>query len=526
MALVLPRVGNQAVIRVGGKLVLQIGTLGDTRINAAHSPVWLQLPEAMLSPVHTTPLEIEVTAQSGRWGGLAQIYYGSQATLHPYYEGHFKDKQYFNLASVIAMSLIGLLVTGLWWQTRDSFFGIFAVFALASIFRPLDYLLPEPPLPWPLWGAFVAMSFIVTYFFLLLFIVQVLSRPPRWVYAALWCYLYTACIAAFIAFYGRYPWLWTATVTSNFILSLSLVYLSYRALRYGALENKLLAAATLLILVVAARDLILTRLVSASVTYGYLPRALLVLMFIMLWIVVKRYALHMQNYRELNITLASRVAAREDELQVIHQQLMNERELQVTLQERERIMRDIHDGVGSQLVGLLSLIKKGDLKTTSLQTHVNAALDELRMAVDAMQPMNGDLATVLATLRFRLQPRLEAAGITMVWEVDELPQMTNLTSDMVLQIQRILLEAFTNILRHAQATQVVVKAYHQHTPAAWMLEISDNGVGLSNQASASNTVTGHGMRNMQTRAIAIGAALFVSINPDGGVMIRVILPFK
>ncbi|MEI2746307.1 MAG: hypothetical protein V9G22_13180 [Ottowia sp.] len=47
--------------------------------------------------------------------------------------------------------------------------------------------------------------------------------------------------------------------------------------------------------------------------------------------------------------------------------------------------------------------------------------------------MHGDLTTVLATLRYRLRPRLEAAGIAIDWQVDELPPIEGLTPTTVLQ---------------------------------------------------------------------------------------------
>jgi signal transduction histidine kinase len=83
---------------------------------------------------------------------------------------------------------------------------------------------------------------------------------------------------------------------------------------------------------------------------------------------------------------------------------------------------------------------------------VQIALDEMRMAVDSLQPMHDDFVSVLAMLRYRLQPRLQAAGIEVVWDVAELPPLRQLSPQAVLQVQRILLEAFTNVLKHAHAS--------------------------------------------------------------------------
>jgi len=188
---------------------------------------------------------------------------------------------------------------------------------------------------------------------------------------------------------------------------------------------------------------------------------------------------------------------------------------QAVLLERQRIMREIHDGVGSQLVGLRSLVRQSDPDVPQLVQHVDAALDELRIAVDSMQPVHGDLATVLATLRYRLQPRLDAAGVRVVWDVEALPALEHLSPGAVLQVQRILLEGFTNIIRHARATSVHVRARMEQGDGAGRavcIELKDNGVGLKTGEGS----LGHGIANMRARAELVGARAELRSAPEGG----------
>lgn len=188
--------------------------------------------------------------------------------------------------------------------------------------------------------------------------------------------------------------------------------------------------------------------------------ALFFFVLLLAWIVVQRYSASVDEVRALNAGLAQRLNEREAQLSQTFETLRAQREEQAALQERQRIMRDIHDGVGSQLVGLLSLVRQAESDRPVLEQHVSSALDELRLAVDSQQPVHGDLTIVLATLRYRLQSRLQAAGIAIVWDVSPLPHLGNLSPQAVLQIQRILLEAFTNVIRHSQAKTVTVSASH------------------------------------------------------------------
>lgn len=81
--------------------------------------------------------------------------------------------------------------------------------------------------------------------------------------------------------------------------------------------------------------------------------------------------------------------------------------------------------------------------------HADAALDELRMAVDAMHNIEGDLPTLLASMRYRLQDRFNACGITLDWQIDDHLPQASVGPQQLVQVQRIVLESFTNILKHA-----------------------------------------------------------------------------
>jgi len=219
------------------------------------------------------------------------------------------------------------------------------------------------------------------------------------------------------------------------------------------------------------------------------------------------------------------VAEREQQLHQAFGDLQKQQQEQAVLTERQRIMREIHDGVGSQLVGLLSMVGQRNTDPAVLEEHVKQALDEMRMAVDSLQPVHGDLVAVLATLRYRLQPRLAAAGVQVRWDVSQLPTLPQLSPQSVLQVQRILLEGFTNVLKHARATEVAVQAQLVDTDegrAVIQLSLTDNGVGLP----AQREVGGHGVANMQSRAASIGASLRVEPGAEGGTSVVLHWPMQ
>jgi signal transduction histidine kinase len=119
-----------------------------------------------------------------------------------------------------------------------------------------------------------------------------------------------------------------------------------------------------------------------------------------------------------------------------------------------------------------------------------------------MEPVETDLLLLLATLRFRLQPRLEAAGVKLVWDAGEAPPLEWLDQRHALHILRILQEAFANILKHSGARQVTVSVRAEGDQV--LVRVQDDGRGFD---PARPVRGGRGLTNQLRRAEAIGGAI-------------------
>lgn len=522
-ALFFPRIGNQAEVVIGGEVIRQLGQLGVPTQDHAKAPVWIDLPRSRLLDGRPTPLEVRISAQAGRWGGLAGPVFGPAAELRPLYQVNYRWRQGASIVIVLALGLMSLMAGGLWWRQRDALYGLLAFTAVFGVVRMSDRLLVEPPLPWPLWGAVTACAFALHLLLLARFALEAVDLRAAWVRRGFWISTGAACAAAMAGFLLARPGLWTAALAALAIGPgmAVLVGCSQRAWTTRSRQSVLLCLAGFLVILTGVRDFLVVRLAeSGSGSFSLLPHAVFVFVLFMGWIVVDRYSEQVAQFRELNASLGRRIAEREEQLSASHRLLTQQSEQQAALQERQRIMRDIHDGVGAHLVSLLNLVNQGTVKGPELQAEINLALDELRMAVDSMQPVDGDLAAVLGTLRYRLQPRLLAAGLAMHWDVDALPPLPGLTPQVVLQVQRILLETFTNIVRHGRAKSVSVWARTLEDPPRVALEVSDDGCGFQAGAAAG----GMGLRNMRARCEAIGGTLDIRSLPGQGCAVRLELP--
>lgn len=532
-----PRVGNQVEVYVGGELLMHRGVLGDSRTDAAKSPLWMPVPARFLSDTLPTPLEVRVTMQAGRWGGLATPLFGPEERLLPQHRERTMWRQWVAVGVVFSLALTGVIAGGLWRLNREPVYGYFALCAPFGILRYADRLWETPPVGWPLWGGIMGMALVIHLLLLTRFALAMVGCDGVRVRQAFWAWVVVEAGVVAGAFGGGMPWLWTLGLAFLFPPAFFAYALSARhALLTRQSDAIALCLASFIPVGAGVYDFLAVRVPTAGQgRTALLPLATMLFVLLVGWLFLSRYGRQVHAYQRLSSSLDEKVRQREHELKVSYALLQQEHAQHAALQERQRIMRDIHDGVGSQLVGLLSLIGKGRASRAELREHANAALDELRMAVDAMQPVDGDLAAVLATLRYRLQPRLAATGVQVDWQVEELPTLDGLTPHMVLQIQRILLEAFTNVLRHAQATRVRISARHQAAqlhprdqpdvpdlPSSLVLEIADDGVGMAGIPE----VGGQGLANMRARAQAIGALLDVTSAPGQGTCVRIALPVQ
>lgn len=529
-ALYVPRVGNQVQVWMNGHLIARQGLLDVALLDVSQMPLFLPVPSSLLHAHEPNLLVIQTTVQALRWGGLSEVYFGVEHELASHYALAKLWQHTSYVVILVALLLMGLLSFLIWWRQRAyesaKLYLYFVYSALAGSIAAVNHLLTQHVMPWPVLGIVAAVALAWHVIFMSRFALEVVDRQENWVRLTMLATTVAIGIAYVLAepFYG--------TITYG-LLCLPLVAVLICTAKAADSEQsgqaRLLFLVSLIVAMVALRDFFIVQWPASGMSYfALLPQALFLFVLVMGWILVKRYTRQHRLYHDLNIHLESRVAQRERELAQSFEALQQQGQERAKLLERQRIMQDIHDGVGGQLVSLVNLAKRGHqsgkaLDTQQLQEHAQLALDELRIAVDAMQPVDGDLATVLATLRYRLEPRLKVAGVTLVWAVQNLPVMVDLTPQKVLQIQKILLEALTNVMLHAKAKTVTILAQPSTQPpeqpaAPRFIEISliDDGVGFDPNAL---TDAGHGLANMRFRADAIGARLtFARGLPEGAVL--------
>lgn len=229
--------------------------------------------------------------------------------------------------------------------------------------------------------------------------------------------------------------------------------------------------------------------------------------------------------------LEQKLDAQKVELAASHRALQEQREKNLLSEERQRMVRDMHDGLGTQLVSASALIKskaQQDAQSAELSELIDHALLDLRSLLDvfsstAQNHHNDDdtVSLLLSMLRHRLGPVFRAQGIRLDWDAQPLPPQFLPEDRQRLQLLRLLQEACANIIKHAQAKTVTLStAVNKNTI---MIEVQDDGQGIDTARAQSNQRAGHGMNNMSVRAAKLGAELVIESTPKG-TCVRLIFP--
>lgn len=183
--------------------------------------------------------------------------------------------------------------------------------------------------------------------------------------------------------------------------------------------------------------------------------------------------------------------------------------------ERQRILADMHDGLGSQLLGLMIQVRAKRIDDERLLQGLGSCLDDLKLIVDSLDPADRSFAVAVAELKARMEPRCNAAGIEMTWTTEE--PVPSISAEKTLQVLRSLQEMTNNAVRHSRgdALQVSLARDPSAVVPSYRVLVKDNGRGFDTTAE---DAVGRGLTNLRSRAQRLGGVLEITSTSDGTAM--------
>lgn len=206
-----------------------------------------------------------------------------------------------------------------------------------------------------------------------------------------------------------------------------------------------------------------------------------------------------------------------------HQELIKE-------EERKRIAREIHDELGQNLLALridASMLHartaathpKLNEKAAYALHHIDATIKSVRSIINDLRPAVLDLG-LQAAIEWQIEEFRRRSGIQCIMLVENEHLDRDLEERCATALFRILQESLTNIIRHAQATQVEV-ALHRND-AAFLMRIADNGIGMPQAPGIG--ANSFGLQGIKERVHMLGGELKIDTAPGNGTALSVSIP--
>ncbi|MBX3610465.1 MAG: ATP-binding protein [Hydrogenophaga sp.] len=514
-------------IAVNGTVVGEVPSSTPTVAVQHVRPFYFVVSPALL---HTGHNEVTVTWTShDSLQHLAQAYLGPADVVMAAYERRLFWQNTmagvgFDLAIVSAALLLGIHAM----RREERRYLLMGITSLGWAVVCVAYFLPPMPAPlYPYWHALRLAGIAVTACATWLFLIGETGRGHRR-YAAL-------CIAwAAVGPLGHLLNVWTRDLiyapTFETLWGVSLLLLGVYPLALMARSlvrswdwrhAAFLVAATAGLLAGVADVSLAGSGSSVFHNTGYVTQATSPIWFsAIVLVLVRDFAGFLAQQRRQQQELAWRLQEQQIELQRLHADTQKRERERAAVQERQRIMQDMHDGLGSQLVSSLALAERGALGAAQTSALLRDCLDDLRLAIDSMAEGSDSFAVMLGNLRFRMAPRLRAAGMGLQWQCAELDDAHLPTPVQALPLLRIVQECLSNAIRHSCAQQI--RVHVASSAQGLQVEITDDGKGFD----PATTPRGKGLGGMEKRARSLGAHFVVVSRPTAGTQVRLDLPWQ
>ncbi len=528
MGIYLPRFNMNVAVYLNGEFIAGSGRFEHPLSRNWNRPFLVQAP-AVLWRQQGNVLHVRLKSYLGH-GYLSPVYIGPYGLLKQEYDT--RHLLQIDISSVLlpVTLLIGLFVLALWFKRRhDSQYLWFSLAVLTWTLFSANMVVVDLPISTFAWEVIAYASLEWFAVFLTIFGLRFAGYAFHWrellffLFALLATISYLNTDIISIKHTARF---WHA---GSILLGVFAVFFMLRKWKQqGRTGVPMMAFAVAVILAAAVHDWMFQfNYISPTGSTGFhlLHYSAPVIFIMMAWHLIRRFISALNESEMLNRELEQRIRSKETELEQHYQTIQSMQKHEAVVEERERLSREIHDGMGGNLANaiMMSQLIQRDMdknrvhdvpsRLDNLTSLLDNSLSEMRNLILTMEDDITSLGSLISHINDKCARILDDAGIGFVFKTDVADEEIRLTQEQSLNILRILQEASNNIIKHARAAEVVLEIFEDS--ALLTLKIKDNGYGFNVDDKAS----GYGLRNIKKRAAEIGAKLAISSHPDEGTQI-------
>jgi signal transduction histidine kinase len=483
-------------------------------------PIWLNLPGAREQGLE---LVVALPVPVGSYHAVSRIWVGPSEALQTRWRWRMRMQTGLPQAVSLTLAVLGLFALTLWLRRpEESIYALFVLAAAAWVVRNLHYYvsMPESAIgqDWFWWATHASLAWVTLT--ALLFALRFARKRSLRMERGL-----TAAVAA-VSVLSMPLWLRQLDVVVLQYVVTAIVGVigvggvAWRGRRERRSELYLMAAAMALAIALGGHDLAVLAGWAWPEHIFLLPFGTLIVMLSFLHAVQRRYVGTVEEVQAQNSQLQEDLDEQVSAMQAQNAQLREAERQQALLLERQRIMADMHDGLGSSLLSALVAMEQGTMSHEQCVQVLRECVDDLRLVIDSIEPVGHDLVSLLATMRYRLGKRLQTGGLNLEWDVQDLPPLPWLEPPDALHVLRLMQEALNNVVKHAQASRVRLVTRHHGNHVE--IRVEDDGAGFDLQGIQH----GRGLKSQIKRAQLLGGKLRIESSPGNGTRLSLRLPVE
>ncbi len=512
----LPSVTHNAAVYINNIWVGQGGPFSDPVSRHHNEPLVFNFSSKLLQQGQNQ-IDIRVKAAFWQQGLLDQFYIAPMAQLQSAYFWKYFIRVDLIRWITISMFIMSLVVFSFWIaRPQDTIYGLFTLELIFWATHNLNLLVSNIPVSTRIWEAMVMSTLGWTVVAMIFFNHRYVSYKNPLLekfilaFSILGLAIFFLPDVASVLHIGYKVW-------DVFVLIFgcyAVLFLIKAYLRKPDQDIYLMIFVGIPILAFGLHDILVINHYIDQRDGLIMQYSLVVAVLLFSWFLIRRFVQAVNKAETLAATLEQRVQDKQNVLKLQYEQLQDLEKQQVLSGERERIMRDIHDGIGGQLIAIIGLLqeKQGTI-FVKVREKVQSSLTDLRFVIDSLDPVLCDLSTLLGMMRMRLVEQLETVKIELEWAVTELPILNDMTPSRSLHIMRIVQEAITNSIKHSGSKKMRIATGVLENSKQIYIDIIDFGKGFK-QKELPNA-NSRGLSNMHYRAKQLKATIEISTSGKG-----------
>ena len=506
-AIYLPKLSMNAAVWLNGHLIGSGGSFDEPMSRNWHRPLMFSMPAYMLKK-GANVVDVRIKAYPDNGGGLSPLYIAPEEKLAEIYD----RQMLINIESLkvifFLMAWLAMMTMLLWYLRRkDTLYGWFSLACLIVCLYIVNFFVRDIPVGRDLWEWLHHLSMDAFVASIIMFLHRWTGLKRKLFEQAMWVWVISSYLFMLIQSntdIHDYQYIHVGTVLG--VLYFLSVILSYWR------ERRELVYLVMLFAFGACAAMGINDWYIALNHYAYkypylMPYGAPIMMIVVAIFLMVHFAQLQRRAERFSIELKEKVVETTERLNAEHEVVRKLEHENLICDERERMMQDLHDGLGGQLVSALSQVNNAQASGQHLKQTISDALLDLRLVIDSLDEDNRDLATMLGMLRMRLEPQLKASGIKLGWNLIGDSELDGFGHETSLHLLRIVQEAITNAIRHANCSEIQMTIDSHDGEVC--IAVADNGIGIGDARA------GRGTGNMRRRAEKIGAQLTIDSSESG-----------